>query len=269
MQTCPACQHDVQEEAHECPHCGVVFAKWKGRNPQATVPVVQSNATDEQAEKDQPDLYPLPLLNLSEREDLIRLVSFDYDERPAVHTFNAALRVNGIVTEIREKDEVHTLSWSTQYFVYVARMHLFPSKVVQNLRAEHMTWDKLAKQPLMFRQKFLVDAMLDMAGHAWCFKSSLFPQQALAWYQANAQLTDQQMQSAIVSAPRTHRATTRSRIIGSALLGAICAGIGLLPLRGESANEFLPWIFLAGAGLLIYCLKKIVELVRSEKEWQP
>lgn len=28
LTTCPACQRDVQEGQQECPHCGVVFAKW-------------------------------------------------------------------------------------------------------------------------------------------------------------------------------------------------------------------------------------------------
>lgn len=42
MKPCPACQHEVQEEK-ECPHCGVVFEKWKGHAlGQATIPVPTS-----------------------------------------------------------------------------------------------------------------------------------------------------------------------------------------------------------------------------------
>jgi len=33
IQTCPACQRKVPQEMPECPHCGVVFAKWKGHAP--------------------------------------------------------------------------------------------------------------------------------------------------------------------------------------------------------------------------------------------
>ncbi len=29
MQTCPTCQREIQDGSQECPHCGVVFAKWK------------------------------------------------------------------------------------------------------------------------------------------------------------------------------------------------------------------------------------------------
>jgi len=42
MTACPACHRDVQEGQQECPRCGVVFAKWKGRSPSpATSPAVR------------------------------------------------------------------------------------------------------------------------------------------------------------------------------------------------------------------------------------
>lgn len=31
VSTCPVCQREIQDNLQECPHCGVIFAKWKGR----------------------------------------------------------------------------------------------------------------------------------------------------------------------------------------------------------------------------------------------
>jgi hypothetical protein len=32
MANCPACHREVPSEQQECPYCGIVFAKWRGRN---------------------------------------------------------------------------------------------------------------------------------------------------------------------------------------------------------------------------------------------
>jgi hypothetical protein len=49
MQTCPACQRDVQENAKECPYCGVVFEKWKS---------LHSNSALHPLAKDSPGTRP-------------------------------------------------------------------------------------------------------------------------------------------------------------------------------------------------------------------
>lgn len=33
MKHCPSCQQEIQEELTECPHCGIIFSKWKGHFP--------------------------------------------------------------------------------------------------------------------------------------------------------------------------------------------------------------------------------------------
>lgn len=44
MTTCPACQHDIQEGAQDCPYCGVVFAKWKAlRSGSGAHPLARQN----------------------------------------------------------------------------------------------------------------------------------------------------------------------------------------------------------------------------------
>lgn len=57
MKPCPACQREVQDEASECPFCGVVFAKWKGNasvkavNPLAQGPVADKSTTASQKQR--------------------------------------------------------------------------------------------------------------------------------------------------------------------------------------------------------------------------
>ena len=257
MATCPACQRDVPEERKDCPYCGVIFAKWKDHKERAAAVALESNTAHEQVEEDQPDFYPLPPLSPNEREVLIKIESSDESER--LHARSTVLNEAGIYTEVRK-----SIMGFGVYNVYVPLKHLLPVMVIEKLRDEHMSLARLASQPVSFRQKLLVDAMVATAKAYWAFKCSLFPQQTLAWYQAYAKLTDQQLQSALTTAPQAFRRSTRNWIIGSACIGAFCISVGLANRRGD-----LGWLFYLGVGLMIYGLKRSVDLVRSEKEWMP
>jgi hypothetical protein len=260
MKPCPACQRDVSDEAKECPYCGVVFAKWKERKSQpTTAPALQANTTDEQTEEDQSDFYPLPPLSPSERDDLIRIKQ-SFDEKPEAKAFCRSLEVHGILTEIRYVGE-----WGNVYNVYVPRKHLFPVIVIRKLHAKRHTLTELAKQPMPLRQVLLLDAMVETAQFVDTFKRSLFPDQTLVWFQAYAKMNEEQMRATLSMAPQAYQTTTRWWIIGSGIIGATCVLIGWAGWKSEDKSRLL--LLLVGLGIVIFGLKKLVNLVLSEKEW--
>ncbi len=267
MTTCPACQRDVPEERKDCPYCGVVFAKWKGHKAQPAAAPVLSNAASEQTEESTPDVFPPPPLTQSERADLIVMASYDSSDRDALaQKDRTALQRAGIYTEVRKE-----AWWSDEpeSRVYVPRKHLLPAKVVLDLHANRLTLSKLASQPILIRQTLLIDAMVFIAEQQGRFKHALFPQHILAWYQTCADLTQQQMQTALSTAPRSYRSKASAMIKGTSIGGGIFIIVGYVwekffpgNLGEESVGSISMWI----GGALLFCSAVwILSLISSEK----
>ena len=271
MTTCPACQRDVPEERKDCPYCGVVFAKWKGRVvTQSEVPALPSNAANETIEKDEPDFFPLPTLTQKQRGDLIKIYEYNSDRNAnweqlaqSQHHF---LQQAGIYAEVRTRrdNQWYNIGFGSDFFssVYVPRQQLLPAMIFKKVRAT--TLAQLRNEPMAMKQKYLEDAMVAAAETVGFFKHSLFPHQALVWYQSNAGMSDEAVKSALAKATQAYRAERTTQLFWFFAIGSVCLVIGWLGRKSEGAFEYTILFF--GIGFVLFGLWQTIELLRSEKK---
>lgn len=258
LTTCPSCQREVQQDRQDCPYCGVVFAKWKGRTAhRETTPTPPDNTKIEQIQQTLSDAAIL------HKDICVESFEYSWNEKTA-QAYCAQLNAWQISHRIKEPDrgEDWTLSWD----VYVPVRHLFQAKVLNRLFHKGLTLPELCNQTTGFKKKVLTNALAFVADKTGPFKRSLFSDESLAWYQRYSGLSDKDMQSAFIKAPQVFQVRVALKSISFFSLGV--AGIilswkDLLKTEVEGA-----WALFAFAVVLVWIgFKKAVHLARSERKW--
>ena len=258
MATCPSCWRGVQDSAEKCPHCGVIFTKLNELNSPAD--------------------FSLPVLTQAERDDLVTIRGHESKNQATVRILAQAdqtlLQRAGIHTDISTDGPTQSGFDAPEYEsrVSVPRKYLLPAKVVLELHANRLTLRQLASQPILFRQKLLIDVMFNIATAHEGFKHALFPRPILAWYQTCANLTQQQMQTVLIKAPHAYRSLKLRQMLGAGTAGAIFFISGylgkkfLLGIFGEDFGDGLATFGVVGGGmLLLWSFHSLWCLISSEK----
>ncbi len=59
MKTCPSCKRESQDSGEECPHCGLIYAKWEARRAMEAANPEPLEETEPEEQEEENDLRKL------------------------------------------------------------------------------------------------------------------------------------------------------------------------------------------------------------------